>query len=351
MANELVSVIVPIYNVEKYLNRCLDSIAKQTYSNLEVIMVNDGTKDSSRDIAEKYQQMDSRFVLYDKENGGLSSGRNFGMKHINGTYVCFIDSDDFMASDFVENLIKGFDEDTDIVIGDYVIYNAKNGKSYFHGPQYDPGVYSTTEDKKKLLMAMFKGVPVMSVWKNMYRADFLKEHNLEFVSERLVYAEDQLFHTEAYSIARQVKIIPDIVFYHLIIPGSLSQSYRKNYFEMHKELRSRITAILKKYYDNQFVNQYENMFTSGIGGDLFHMTKCGFSESMKNAEKILHDPVVVDIYNKKLPETGLRRYLILYRVGKTKSAFLVVCLSKLMQLCNPIYRLVQRKQEYTEQNG
>lgn len=353
MNQPLVSVIVPIYNVEKYLYRCLSSIKDQSYPNFEVIMINDGSTDSSRTIALNFQNTDNRFKLIDKENGGLSSGRNYGLSFVNGKYVCFVDSDDFLEKHYIEALLHGFTNDIDIVIGDYVIYDGKRKKAYHHGPQYSPGIYKTQDDKKKLLLAMFHGSPVMSVWKNMYRVSFLRDNHLLFVSERLVYAEDKLFHVEAYSLANGIKIVDDIIFYHLIIPGSLSQSYRQNYFEMHKELRSQILKIISRYYDPQFVSEYRKMIPSEIGGEMFQMSKCDIKEAVINIRKILNDEEVKRIYRNTQTESGVFRYLMLYKIGKLNSAIVVVCIAQMMQLCNPIYRRFQRKQEYlkkTERN-
>ena len=346
MKDSLVSIIVPIYNVEKYLDKCLLSIKEQSYSNIEVIMVNDGSKDASRNIAHKYQIQDIRFKLFDKENGGLSSGRNYGMRHASGDFICFVDSDDFLAPDYVKTLLNGFDEDTDIVVGDYAIFNNTNGKAYLHGSQYNPGKYTTLVEKTNLITALLAGQSIMSVWKNMYRASFLKQKKLEFVSERIVYAEDKLFHVEAYTLARSVKIIPDIIFFHLVIPGSLSQGYRKNYFEMSKELFYRIEKLLKKYYKDSVLDYYYSRIPNIIGASMLLLCKCGYRESKQNIEKILDDSFVQDAYKKKYLRSGFFRYWILYKIGSFGSSNLVVVIAKLMLLSNPVYRFFQRKKEY-----
>lgn len=346
MKEVLVSIIVPIYNVEKYLERCLLSIKNQEYSNIEVIMVNDGSKDSSREIAERFANIDSRFKLKDKENGGLSSGRNYGMKYVTGEYVSFVDSDDFLSKNYVSRLLNAFDENTDIVIADYAIFNTANRKSYLHGPQYKVGNYSNKEEKKELVNALLSGCPVMSVWKNMYRVSFLKNNNLQFVSERLVYAEDKLFNVEAYTLANCVKIISDIVFYHLVIPGSLSQGYRKNYFEMSKELYFRIEALLQKYYDEAFVINYRAKLPNIIGASMFALCKCTSIEAKYNMRTILDDEIVKKTYKMKYKKRGYFRYWILYKIGSLNSAGLLVFVAKGMIICNPIYRSLQRKKEY-----
>lgn len=104
MNSDLVSIIVPIYNVESYLENCLNSLLNQTYKNIEIILVNDGSTDNSAKIAMKYAMKTSRMHYYEKENGGLSDARNYGIKKSNGVFLCFVDSDDFVAEKFVKIL-------------------------------------------------------------------------------------------------------------------------------------------------------------------------------------------------------------------------------------------------------
>lgn len=108
--DKLVSVIIPVYNVEKYLDRCIQSVLKQTYSRIEVILVDDGSTDKSGDLCEVWRTRDERLVVVHKKNGGLSDARNYGLKYATGTYVCFIDSDDFVDSRFVEVLYRLIEE-------------------------------------------------------------------------------------------------------------------------------------------------------------------------------------------------------------------------------------------------
>jgi len=100
----LVSVIVPVYNVENYIEKCIESIIRQTYKNLEILLIDDGSTDKSSDLCEKYAERDSRIKIFHKENGGLSDARNFGIEHAEGEYLTFIDSDDFVDEDYIEFL-------------------------------------------------------------------------------------------------------------------------------------------------------------------------------------------------------------------------------------------------------
>ena len=110
MADELISIIVPIYNVEKYLRQCLDSILNQTYQNFECLLINDGSPDNSADICREYVEKDSRFKYFEKENGGLSDARNYGIRQSKGSYITFVDSDDWLEENAVEILMKRAEE-------------------------------------------------------------------------------------------------------------------------------------------------------------------------------------------------------------------------------------------------
>ena len=103
----LVSVIIPVYNVEKYMRRCIDSIINQTYTNLEIILVDDGASDRSGKICDEYAQMDHRIKVLHKENGGLASARNAGIQIATGEYISYVDSDDWVETEFIEVLLKG----------------------------------------------------------------------------------------------------------------------------------------------------------------------------------------------------------------------------------------------------
>ena len=102
--NELISIVVPVYNVEKYIEKCVNSITNQVYNNLEIILVNDGSTDNSGKLCDSLSKLDDRIKVYHKENGGLSDARNYGVERANGTYIGFVDSDDFIDSDMYKTL-------------------------------------------------------------------------------------------------------------------------------------------------------------------------------------------------------------------------------------------------------
>ena len=134
--SSLVSVIVPVYNSTAYLKRCVDAILAQTYKDLEVVLVDDGSTDDSLDICREYAKNDSRVKVFHKENGGSSSARNVGIKEATGEYICFCDSDDYYEPDIVENLMKVFNE------------NQRNTFGVKAGPLHDPATIASIIDDK-----------------------------------------------------------------------------------------------------------------------------------------------------------------------------------------------------------
>ena len=148
MGNELISIVVPIYNVEKYLRQCLDSILDQTYEHFECLLVNDGSPDNSAEICREYVDKDARFRYFEKENGGVSSARNLGIKCSRGAYITFIDSDDWVNSDYLEVLYTALiDENADISVSTYKKFHMADNCWYVHSFQrgYEKRVFTNQE--------------------------------------------------------------------------------------------------------------------------------------------------------------------------------------------------------------
>lgn len=132
MSDPLVSIIVPVYNVENYLERCMKSIVEQSYNNIQVVVINDGSTDSSLSILNKIAKNDKRVKVFNKENGGQASARNLGLKEAEGEYILLVDSDDYLAKDTVkECIVKAQATDSDLVIFDFYNINDKGEKQYF----------------------------------------------------------------------------------------------------------------------------------------------------------------------------------------------------------------------------
>lgn len=166
-SNPLVSVIVPVYNVEKYLEQCLNSILGQTYKNLEIIVVDDGSTDSSSKIINEYKKKDSRIVVISQKNQGLSAARNTGIKKAQGDYIMFVDSDDWIAPDIVEYLRPGR---ADVSICSH--YESSEGNNI----SFNKSFKRKSMNPKMALTAMLKENGFMvSAWGKLYKKDLFED--------------------------------------------------------------------------------------------------------------------------------------------------------------------------------
>lgn len=201
-----ISVIVPVYNVEKYLKQCLDSIVNQTYKNLEIIIVNDGTKDNSMKIVEEYLQ-DKRIKVINKENGGLSSARNIGIKEATGDYISFIDSDDYISLNMYEDLVKNINGE-DIIIFNYSRLDDKTKKIVKN--KYIKNNKMIILDKK--LNYLYSRIELVC-WNKIYKATFIKEKKINFLE---IVNEDVFWNIEVFYSAESVKILNQDYYYYRI---------------------------------------------------------------------------------------------------------------------------------------
>ncbi len=222
MAN--VSLIVPVYNVEDFLARCLDSCINQSYSDIEIICVNDGSTDDSLNILEHYQKLDSRIKIINKENGGLSSARNAGLNIAQGKYVMFVDSDDFISSVAIEKLFSNAEKyNSDFVIFDYI--NAKKDCSTqitLDASELSEGnIYNIDVIPGDL----YNHIPI-SVWSKFYKTSFLKENKI-FFDEGLIF-EDVAFFPKVYTKAKRITYLKEPLYsYTLSRDGQIMTSRGK----------------------------------------------------------------------------------------------------------------------------
>lgn len=234
--NELITVIVPVYNVEKYINRCVDSIINQSYTNLEIILVDDGSLDNCGQICDKYANEDARVKVIHKKNGGLGFARNSGMEVSTGKYVMFVDGDDYIENNMVINLYTDLKNNkADTCIGGFRRVEKNQVievKNKFAGMQIIGDKILTD-----ILAKMFGPDYVhndfieMSVWKVLFSNEIIKEHNLKFPSEREFISEDIIFDTEYYSFSNKVYMSSDCGYFYCDNGDSLTNSYRKDRFQ------------------------------------------------------------------------------------------------------------------------
>lgn len=234
------SVIVPVYNVADYLYWCLDSLAEQTCADLEILCVNDGSTDNSREILVRRQEQDPRIVIIDKENGGLSSARNAGIKAAKAPVVCFLDSDDQFTPDAAEVIVRTFaNEQPDVVTFGAHCYPREVAYPWLtqHLSPRDV-VYEPFHPD-----LLFKEMSRPFAWRTAVRTDFLRDSNLYF-DESVAFGEDQIFHFALYPRAHKTVLISNKLYeYRVAREGSLMDRVVKDPFtKMQKHVD--ITAVI-----------------------------------------------------------------------------------------------------------
>lgn len=231
-----VSIIIPVYNVEKYISKCIESVLNQTYTDFELILINDGSKDNSLKIMNKYKK-DERIRIYDQKNQGPAETRNKGIILSKGEYIMFIDSDDYIDNDYVYNYVKYLDEDNyDIIIGGYQKIN--NGKIEF---------------KRKLKDGEFSKYIVTGPVSKLYKKSFLLNNNILFLDTKA--SEDVYFNLNAYSKNPKIKIINNIGYYYVYNSTSLSNTLHKG-FKEDVDIIGLVTEINYNDIKNIDLNQY-----------------------------------------------------------------------------------------------
>lgn len=242
MNQPLVSIILPVYNAQNHLARCVGSICAQTYSNIEIIILNDGSRDQSLPVCEEFRAKDPRIVLVDKENSGVADTRNLGLKLAGGKYVQFVDSDDYLDPDFTAALVAAAEEHTaDLVIAPYKMVipaGASKPEQVLDKIQDELGVMSVARppemreygflpagvyDKDTFaLRLMDKPASYFYsvLWNKLYRRDLLTRNDIQFVSE-MHWAEDLVFNLRYIQYAETFVSIGKAGYYYVQNPQSI----------------------------------------------------------------------------------------------------------------------------------
>ncbi len=229
MDTVMVSVIVPVYNVENYLHKCVQSILSQTFSDFEVILVDDGSRDQSGEICDFWARKDPRIRVIHKINEGLASARNAGMDISRGKYLCFIDSDDYVATELLEKTVSVMEEKNcdwcawgmvkETESGELLERICHKSRELAIGPDG-----ARMEFLLKYLLNYRMG---WEAWSHLYRGSILREHGIRFVSERKVMAEDLLFSFHYWLYAGSCVVLEDCLYHYIQRTDSLMSGNRK----------------------------------------------------------------------------------------------------------------------------
>ena len=250
-----VSIIVPVYNVEKLLKRCLDSLVNQTLRDIEIICVNDGSTDNSLEILNNYAKQDLRIKIINKKNSGLSTARNTGMKIAQGKYIGFVDSDDWVDLDFYEKLYNSaIKNNADIAVSE--IYEVHWNRKFYKQKFEKEKCIENIEEKFYTL-----NIPEYSyVWNKIYKRTKIEKYNFQFIPN--LYYEDRVFTPEVLYALKRVVIVPNIKYYYYRHKTSIVRNKNIN--------RTKADEIMTKFFQehnldlNKFIIQEKKYKIFGI---------------------------------------------------------------------------------------
>lgn len=295
-----VSIIIPIYNSEKYLNRCLNSIKEQTYKNIEAILINDGSTDSSKEICDSFVKNNNIFHLYNLKNNGPSAARNFGLKKATGDYIVFVDSDDFIDGNFVEKLTMSLNQSVDLAICGYRReYISKREINIEDVHITSTGLY-TPNTFLNLFWKFNKDGITNSLWNKIYKRALINENNIAF-NEKIRIGEDLLFNLDYFQVADRILLIDDILYnYNALDENSLTRSYKANLFQNQKKLIRKVESILKDYKSLNYKNRkrmyqlYENTIILSIENIFNYNNDLSLLIQLQKVKAILNDSNTIE---------------------------------------------------------
>ncbi len=339
-----ISVIIPIYNAEKYLPRCLDSIINQTYSNLEIILINDGSSDASGNICDSYAKEDSRVKVIHQSNAGVSAARNAGLDIATGDYISFVDPDDWIESNMYEVLV-GTIQGKEI---DILRFNAYRKGEIINKLPFR-GEYSNKELEEKILLPLigaekFGGMFILGVlWLHLYKREVIEDNHIRF-NPQLRRCEDRLFTLSSVIHAKSILFVDEVLYHYEVYDNSLSNRYDPERWEQEliylSELKARYhTYKPEKFYDEadkRLLGEYLLRAITSISNEFFSNNRNNFRERYKNTKTIINNPIVrTAIRETPREKSGLKGKLILGAI-KYKQPFLLSLLNTAILIKNKI---------------
>ena len=341
MIKGLVTVVLPIYNVEKYLNRCIESVVSQTYSNIEIILVDDGSTDNCPAMCDEWAKKDSRIKVIHKENQGLGMARNTGIENAQGEYICFFDSDDFIARETIEKAYNSANNEKADICQFGINFADENGNVIhsFVSPLGN-AVYSGERLKKFFLPEFVAPDPkgdgtrnfYMSPCLLLYSAKLINSVNWRFVSEREIISEDVYSLLVLFKHVEKVAVISDAFYFYCRNEKSLSRKYRPDRFEKIKDFYVKTKDMCEKSgYDDEIVYRISKPYIAFVIAALKQETVAERTpkENKRILKKLIDDDTLQSVLEKNKHDTeSMNRKILFFAIR-----------NKLYDLCYLLLRL------------
>lgn len=324
------SVVVPVYNVELYLDQCIESIINQTYNNLEIILVDDGSLDNCPILCDEWKKKDSRIKVIHKKNAGLGMARNTGIENATGDYICFIDSDDFIEKNTFEKCIEKLQK----FKYDVIFYGHDKHDGFVSLKEYipSPKKYEYFDNKSivnELLPEMIIDVPyshktnmILSACMCLLKKSLIIDNDWRFVSERKIISEDIYSMFKLLRKANSICIINEVFYHYRINNSSLTRSFRIDRFDQIKKLHIELMKLVND--ENLLVERFDYLFLSYSIACIKQIVSSNlkYSEKKGYIRLICNDQHLIEIINKYInKETKLRK--LYFKNIRKKNYFIV----------------------------
>lgn len=318
--NFLFSIIIPAYNAERYLERCLDSIVRQTYSQIEIILINDGSTDRSGEICDQYAQKDSRVKVIHQKNSGVSSARNAGLETASGDYIGFVDADDWIEHNMFEILSRHLSKKT----VDVVRFNAERKGELLNSLPFE-GEYSGERFQDEVQLPLigserFGGMFILGVlWLHIFRREIIEKNRIKF-NRDLHRCEDRLFTLTSILYSQNILFIDDILYHYEVNDGSLSNKYDPQRWQQELAYLEGLKKVILECKDKNYNNEADKRLLSehllraitSVNNEFFSDNKNNFGSKYRNTKIILNNQTV-RLAIRKVPkgQNGLKGKIIL----------------------------------------
>ena len=299
-----ISVIVPVYNVEKYLNKCIESIVNQTYRNLEIILVDDGSPDNCPQMCDEWAKKDDRIIVIHKENGGLSDARNKGLDIATGEYIGFVDSDDWIDLDLYECFVSKFKKNNASIIACNVVkvYEDKIEKNI---NEVKKEVYNVEEALNELIHGRtFRAV----VWNKLYHKNTINKIRFPYGKTH----EDEFFTYKVLSNANKLIYVPNKFYYYRQRSGSIMNLWSTKHLDVLEAFNERL-YFLKQNYSNLYILDKYTFFNFCLYCCDLILTELPKVEICENINKVFKYYESIQFNLSELKRLGIIKTLKIYR--------------------------------------
>lgn len=347
MEKDLVSIIIPVYNAEKYLPTCLESIINQTYKNIEIICVNDGSVDTSDEILNDFSKQDSRIKVIQQTNKGASEARNTAIDAASGEFLMFVDADDFITLDACEIAVTTAQQNNaDLVFWSYLrdFGDHTKEKHFF----WEDGKIFETEEVKSQLHRRLCGLlneeiahpdylnSFEPIWNKLYRLDYIKNNNIRFVDiKKISTSEDGIFNLYVFEYVKRAVYIKKCLYkYTKTNDGSLTSKYKPNLFSQWQNLFELIKTYIDEHnLSNDYYDALDNRIALSLIGLGLNIVNSD-SSLIKNVNlisQILNSPIYIRAYQKLKYKYLPLHWRIFFLFAKFKFSFGVFMMLKVIK--------------------